>query len=98
MSKSKGVLVQPLLQLSGCLRLVTVQIDKAALNDAQSVGHNYQMDNNEDEDDDFDERLYREDDDDSQLSSDDNYLNIMGNWNFFPTATLLCLFTNIPFG
>ncbi|XP_038723535.1 WD repeat-containing protein 43 isoform X2 [Tripterygium wilfordii] len=72
MSKSKGESVQPLLQLSGRLQLVTVQIDKAALNNAQSVGRNDQMDDNEDEDDDVDEHLYGEDDDESQLSSDDD--------------------------
>ncbi|XP_037491320.1 WD repeat-containing protein 43 isoform X2 [Jatropha curcas] len=73
-TKSRGVAIQPLLQLSGRLQLVTAQINQAAANKTHLTLHNVQMnyDEDEDDDDDIDERLYGEDDDESQLSSDDN--------------------------
>ncbi|KAF2313847.1 hypothetical protein GH714_018285 [Hevea brasiliensis] len=72
-TKSRGVAVQPLLQLSGRLQLVTAQIDKAAVNKAYVSLHNDQMDDDDDDnnDEDIDERLYGEENDESQLSSDD---------------------------
>ncbi|OAY27702.1 WD repeat-containing protein 43 isoform X2 [Manihot esculenta] len=71
-TKSRGVAVQPLLRLSGCLQLVTAQIDKAAMNKAHVSMHNDQMDDDDDDnDEDIGEQLYGEDDDESQLSSDD---------------------------
>ncbi|KAJ9154544.1 hypothetical protein P3X46_027864 [Hevea brasiliensis] len=72
-TKSRGVAVQPLLQLSGRLQLVTAQIDKAAMNKAYVSLHNDQMDDDDDDnnDEDIDERLYGEENDESQLSSDD---------------------------
>ncbi|XP_050216560.1 uncharacterized protein LOC126667597 [Mercurialis annua] len=73
LTKSRGVAIQSLLQLSGRLQIVTAQIDKAALNKTHVLVHDHQMDDSEDDDEDnVEEHLYREDDDESQLSSDDN--------------------------
>ncbi|XP_007035680.2 PREDICTED: WD repeat-containing protein 43 isoform X2 [Theobroma cacao] len=76
-TRSRGLAIQPLLQLSGRLQLVTAQIDKAAQSKSRLSTSDHQMDESEDEDededeDDVDEVIYREEDDESQLSSDDD--------------------------
>ncbi|KAJ9181867.1 hypothetical protein P3X46_005914 [Hevea brasiliensis] len=73
-TKSRGVAIQPLLQLSGQLHLVIAKIDEASLNEIQSSLCNVQMDNDNynDDNEDIDECLYGEDNDESQLSSDDD--------------------------
>ncbi|WCJ23419.1 transducin family protein / WD-40 repeat family protein [Euphorbia peplus] len=71
MAKSRTTALQPLLQLSGRLQLVTAQIDKASLNKTSVALENDQTDDDED-DEDIDEHYYGEDDDESQLSSDDD--------------------------
>ncbi|KAI4338319.1 hypothetical protein L6164_016659 [Bauhinia variegata] len=66
---SRGAAVQPLLQLSGRLQLVTTQINKASQNKSHSVIVNdHQMEGSEDEDED----LHEEGDDASGISSDDD--------------------------
>ncbi|KAL7252143.1 hypothetical protein ACSBR1_013901 [Camellia fascicularis] len=71
LTKSKEASIQPLLQLSGRLQLVTAQIDKAAQNEGNSFLHDRQMDESEDDDDNVDEFLYGEEDKESQSSSED---------------------------
>ncbi|KAK9289201.1 hypothetical protein L1049_017675 [Liquidambar formosana] len=71
-SKSRGVAIHSLLQLSGRLELVMAQIDKAVHNKTQTLVHDHQTDESEDEDEDVDEILYEEGDDESQISSDDD--------------------------
>ncbi|KAJ4844980.1 hypothetical protein Tsubulata_011714 [Turnera subulata] len=75
-TKSRMVAVQPLLQLSGRLQLVTAQINRAATNKTHTALHNDEMNDNEEDDqeddDDVEDQLYREEDDESQLSSDDD--------------------------
>ncbi|KAG4182738.1 hypothetical protein ERO13_A09G063800v2 [Gossypium hirsutum] len=71
-TKSRGLALQPLLQLSGRLQLVTTQIDKAAQNRSQHTTSDHKMDESEeDDDDDVDDVLYVEEDE-SQISSDDD--------------------------
>ncbi|XWS38991.1 hypothetical protein CRYUN_Cryun18bG0011600 [Craigia yunnanensis] len=71
-TRSRGLAIQSLLQLSGRLQLVTAQIDKAAQNKSRHSASDHQMDESEDEDDDdVDDVLYGEEDE-SQLSSDDD--------------------------
>ncbi|KAB2012208.1 hypothetical protein ES319_D09G073700v1 [Gossypium barbadense] len=75
-TKSRGLALQPLLQLSGRLQLVTTQIDKAAQSRSQYSTSDHKMDESEDDDDDdddddVDDVLYGEEDE-SQISSDDD--------------------------
>ncbi|XP_022741445.1 U3 small nucleolar RNA-associated protein 12 isoform X2 [Durio zibethinus] len=73
-TRSRGLAIQSLLQLSGRLQLVRAQIDKAAQSKSRRSASDHQMDESEDEDeddDDVDDVLYREDDE-SQLSSDND--------------------------
>ncbi|XP_059647451.1 uncharacterized protein LOC132293828 [Cornus florida] len=70
LSKSKGVAIQSLLQLSGRLQLVTAQIHNAAHNTSQIIAQDDQMD--ESDNDDVDEFLYGEDDEESQNSGSDD--------------------------
>ncbi|XVE65571.1 hypothetical protein DITRI_Ditri08aG0010400 [Diplodiscus trichospermus] len=71
-TKCRGLAFQSLLQLSGRLQLVTMQIDKAAQNKSGHPANDLQMDESEDEDDDdVDDVLYGEEDE-SLLSSDDD--------------------------
>ncbi|GAV64178.1 WD40 domain-containing protein/Utp12 domain-containing protein [Cephalotus follicularis] len=69
-SKSRGVAIQPLLQLAGRLQLITAQIDKAVQNTTQVSVYNYKMDDSEDEDEDVDDLHYVEEEGESELSSD----------------------------
>ncbi|XP_048321361.2 uncharacterized protein LOC107433202 [Ziziphus jujuba] len=69
-AKSRGAAIQPLLQLSGRLQLLTAQINKATQAKTQ-FDHEHQMD--ETDDDDVDEILYREEEEEeSELSSDND--------------------------
>ncbi|XP_010528816.1 PREDICTED: WD repeat-containing protein 43 isoform X2 [Tarenaya hassleriana] len=68
-TKSRGMALQQLLQLSGRLQLVTAQIDKTA-NQTPSTAHEEQMDES-DADEDVEDHFYGEDDNESELSSDD---------------------------
>ncbi|KAE8734246.1 hypothetical protein F3Y22_tig00000778pilonHSYRG00404 [Hibiscus syriacus] len=72
-TKSRGSALQPLLQLSGRLQLVTTQIDKAAQIKTRHFTSDHPMDESEDDedDDDVDDVLYGEEDE-SQISSDDD--------------------------
>ncbi|CDY61661.1 BnaCnng38220D [Brassica napus] len=71
-TKCRGTVLQPLLQLSGRLHLVTAQINKAAGNETQTTLHEQVIDESEDEEEeDVEEHFYGEKDNDSELSSDD---------------------------
>ncbi|RDX97845.1 WD repeat-containing protein 43, partial [Mucuna pruriens] len=64
----RGAALQPLLQLSGRLQLVTSQIDKAS----QTISHSaHELQTEESEDEDEDEYYHEEEDDASEISSDD---------------------------
>ncbi|XP_027331584.1 WD repeat-containing protein 43 [Abrus precatorius] len=65
-AKSRGATLQPLLQLSGRLQLVTSQINKASQTESHSM-HELQVEESEDED----EYYHEEEDDASEISSDD---------------------------
>ncbi|XP_010247963.1 PREDICTED: WD repeat-containing protein 43 isoform X2 [Nelumbo nucifera] len=67
MTECKGKAVQPLLQLSGRLQLISAQIDKA-----QTISNDHQLDETEDDDDDVDEFVYGEEEELSQSDSEDN--------------------------
>ncbi|XP_004302893.1 PREDICTED: WD repeat-containing protein 43 [Fragaria vesca subsp. vesca] len=69
-TKSRKAAIQPLLQLSGRLKLVMAQIEKATNTGSQILSHEDQKDGSEDDDEDENEIHYREDDD-SEISSDD---------------------------
>ncbi|KAH0895666.1 hypothetical protein HID58_045234, partial [Brassica napus] len=74
-TKTRGTVLPPLLQLSGRLQLVTAQINKAAGNETQTRVHEQEIDNeseDEEEEEDVEEHFYGENDDnESDLSSDD---------------------------
>ncbi|CAL1397317.1 unnamed protein product [Linum trigynum] len=71
-TKSREVAVQPLLQLSGRLQLVTAQFDKDSLKNNHVASPDDQVEDEDDDDDeDVDERIYGQEDDESDLSSDD---------------------------
>ncbi|XP_047174705.1 WD repeat-containing protein 43 [Vigna umbellata] len=70
-SNFRGAALQPLLQLSGRLQLVTSQIDKASQTISHSV-HELQTEESEDEDEDeTKDEYYHEGDDTSEISTDD---------------------------
>ncbi|KAK7264672.1 hypothetical protein RJT34_32282 [Clitoria ternatea] len=66
-TNARGASLQPLLQLSGRLQLITSQIDKASQTTSHSV-HEHETDESEDEDDEY---YHVEEDDASEMSSDD---------------------------
>ncbi|KAK7291688.1 hypothetical protein RIF29_07031 [Crotalaria pallida] len=68
-TNSRGATLQPLLQLSGRLQLVTSQIDKASQTISDTV-HDHQMEESGEEDEE-DEYFHEEGDDESEISSDD---------------------------
>ncbi|CAN6839014.1 unnamed protein product [Brassica oleracea] len=74
-TKTRGTVLQQLLQLSGRLQLVTAQINKAAGNETQTRVHEQEIDNeseDEEEEEDVEEHFYGENDNnESDLSSDD---------------------------
>ncbi|XP_042518962.1 WD repeat-containing protein 43 [Macadamia integrifolia] len=72
MAEFRSVAVQPLLQLSGRLQLITAQIDKAVETRSRTVSNDQQLGENddEDEDEDVDEFVYGEEDEESQSGSD----------------------------
>ncbi|CAA7039732.1 unnamed protein product [Microthlaspi erraticum] len=70
-TKSRGTALQQLLQLSGRLKLVTAQINKAAGIQTQTTDQDQESDESEDEEEDVEDLLYVENDNESELSSDD---------------------------
>ncbi|KAE9602578.1 putative transcription factor WD40-like family [Lupinus albus] len=66
---TRGATLQPLLQLSGRLQLMTSQIDKASQTISDSV-HDHKMEESGDEDEE-DEYFHEEGEDESEISSDD---------------------------
>uniref|UniRef100_A0A7N0T717 Small-subunit processome Utp12 domain-containing protein n=1 Tax=Kalanchoe fedtschenkoi TaxID=63787 RepID=A0A7N0T717_KALFE len=73
-SKSRGSVIELLLQLSGRLKLVTTQIDIAVNNKSQSMVGDHEMDKNEDDEedaDDVEETLFDEEYE-SDISSNDD--------------------------
>ncbi|KAL2921240.1 WD repeat-containing protein 43 [Bienertia sinuspersici] len=72
-AKSKGSATQPLLQISGCLQLVTAQIDKARqLKTQPSLQDNELVESEDEEDEGVDEVLFGKEDDESPSSSEDD--------------------------
>ncbi|KAG2279609.1 hypothetical protein Bca52824_050829 [Brassica carinata] len=73
-TKTRGTVLPPLLQLSGRLQLVTAQINKAAGNETQTRVHEQEIDNEseDEEEEDVEEHFYGENDNnnESDLSSD----------------------------
>lgn len=70
-TKSRGVAIQHLLQLSGRLQLITAQIDKGAKSITQNLPRDDQIDASEDENDDMD--AIPSEESESEISSDDDY-------------------------
>ncbi|KAK8470978.1 hypothetical protein PHAVU_003G108800 [Phaseolus vulgaris] len=66
----RGAALQPLLQLSGRLQLVTSQIDKTSQSISHSV-HELQTEESEEDEDETKDEYYHEGDDTSEISTDD---------------------------
>ncbi|CAM8904620.1 unnamed protein product [Rhodiola kirilowii] len=70
-SRSRGSMIESLLQLSGRLKLVTSQIDIAAHNKSQPIARDHEIDENED-DEEVEETLFNEEDESDISSNDDD--------------------------
>lgn len=71
--KSRGAAIEPLLQLSGRLQLVTAQINKATHPETPLTREENQMDkSNHDSEEEVDDVIYEEEDDESEISSDND--------------------------
>ncbi|PON88221.1 WD repeat containing protein [Trema orientale] len=72
-SKCRGAALQPLLQLSGRLQLITAQINKATQPKTPLLQeHKMDESDDDDEEEDVEDVLYKEEDGESEISSDDD--------------------------
>ncbi|PON61971.1 WD repeat containing protein [Parasponia andersonii] len=72
-SKCRGAALQPLLQLSGRLQLITAQINKATQPKTPLLQeHKMDESDDDDEEEDAEDVLYKEEDGESEISSDDD--------------------------